>query len=102
MEESSTEPQISASHEMLPSKPSVCVAEHRRAVPSSRAHAGPTGPRGGDVGAAVTDRPKRIAFMPAQASDVIVTFRGRERRWLSRMLGILLAPLLRWRDRRRM
>jgi hypothetical protein len=50
----------------------------------------------------VTDRPKRIAFMPAQASDVIVTFRGRERRWLSRMLGILLAPLLRWRDRRRM
>jgi hypothetical protein len=48
----------------------------------------------------VADRDKRIAFLPVEASDFIVTIAGRERRWLSRVLGFFLAPLFRWRSRR--
>ncbi len=36
------------------------------------------------------DKEKRIAFLPVQPSDVIVTIGGREIVWLSRVLGVLL------------
>ena len=46
------------------------------------------------------DRPPRVAFLPAQPSDFVVTVGGREVRWLSRIVGTLLAPIVRWRMRR--
>ena len=48
----------------------------------------------------VAEQEQRKAFLPAQSSDFIVTVAGRELRWLSRIVGFVLAPLLRWRARR--
>ena len=44
---------------------------------------------------------RRRAYLPPQASDLTVTLGGREVRWLSRLVGAVLAPLLRWRGARR-
>ena|ERR1041384_758636 len=43
---------------------------------------------------------QRLAFLPAQHTDIHVTFRGREWPWLSRLLSVVLVPFLRWRANR--
>jgi len=43
---------------------------------------------------------RRLGYLPIQSQDFIFTFRGREVRWMSRLLGTLFAPIMRWRQRR--
>jgi hypothetical protein len=46
--------------------------------------------------------PKREAFLPVQASDFVITVGGREARWLSRLVGLVAAPIARrWIGRAR-
>ena len=46
------------------------------------------------------NKPERLGYFPAESQDFIFTFRGREVRWVSRFVGLLLAPIVRWRQRR--
>ncbi len=41
---------------------------------------------------------KRDAWLPIQAKDFIITGGGRPRPWLSRILGVILAPYFRWKQ----
>jgi len=50
----------------------------------------------------MTQRRDRQAWLPPHPQDFIVTVRGRERPWLSRILGVILTPLFRWRLNRRL
>jgi hypothetical protein len=45
-------------------------------------------------------RLERQAFIPPMPKDFIVTFRGKERPWLGRIVGSVLAPIFRWRQLR--
>ena len=47
----------------------------------------------------MTEPTARRASMPVQAQDVIVSFKGKERPWLSRILGVILWPFIRRRAR---
>ena len=48
----------------------------------------------------MTEPTPRRASLPVQAKDVIVSFKGKERPWLSRVLGFILWPFIRRRARR--
>ncbi len=45
----------------------------------------------------MTGEPPRKVFLPVEAGDIIVTVGGKHGPWLSRILGAVLAPFLRWR-----
>ena len=48
----------------------------------------------------MAEQPDRKVYLPVEAKDVIVTVRGRYRPWLSRVVGIMLAPFLSRRQRK--
>jgi hypothetical protein len=50
----------------------------------------------------MTDKQNRKAWLPPEPQDFIVSTNGKERPWLSRIVGLLLAPVLRWRLNRQM
>jgi hypothetical protein len=42
------------------------------------------------------------AWLPIHAQDFIVRVGGRECSWLSRILGVIIAPFFRWQQKRRL
>jgi hypothetical protein len=50
----------------------------------------------------MTYRHIKKALLPIQAKDFVVRVGGRERPWLSRMLGVIVAPFFRWQQKRRL
>jgi hypothetical protein len=49
----------------------------------------------------MTDPRRTLTFLPTQHVDIHVTFRGREWSLVSRLVGVVLLPFLRWRGNRR-
>ena len=48
----------------------------------------------------MTNPTRRDAWLPIQPKDFIITVGGRPRPWLSRILGVILAPFFRWKQTR--
>ncbi len=48
----------------------------------------------------MTNPTRRDAWLPIQPKDFIITVGGRLRPWLSRILGVVLAPFFRWKQMR--